>query len=425
MRQKILIFILFLLILTELRCFTTTDIPLPQNSKNITQHYIPSGNQIHPVYKIYHLNDSTTVLYFKIYLTELLFSMANEENIPKAKVKIQYQTFESFENMWLIDSASTYINLKNPSQKEFFSFITLKSSSLKKYMAQIIVSDLNRKARNVMYLSIYKTTKTLPQNFLPVLETNQSPLFSQYFKPSTNYVIKNEQHLSKNYFIRYFSNDIRPATPPFSSEYIHSEKLNFDTVFQIQGNPFPIFNFKTKGHFLIQTDTTNLEGFLLFYRNEHYPMIKTVNDMLPPLQYLTSSKEFDSLFSAENKKLSLDNFWLKAGGSVEKSREMIKIFYNRVLFANIFFTSYTEGWKTDRGMIYTVFGPPKSVYRNDLGEQWNYSGTGKTFSTLTFSFKKVESPYCENDFRLIRNITYKTSWTEAVESWRKGQVISL
>ena len=37
-------------------------------------------------------------------------------------------------------------------------------------------------------------------------------------------------------------------------------------------------------------------------------------------------------------------------------------YYRRVRFANEEFTQYKDGWKTDRGMIYILFGPPNQVF---------------------------------------------------------------
>ena len=40
----------------------------------------------------------------------------------------------------------------------------------------------------------------------------------------------------------------------------------------------------------------------------------------------------------------------------QKAKSLIAIYYNRIQNANLHFTTFKEGWKTDRGMIYVVFG---------------------------------------------------------------------
>ena len=82
--------------------------------------------------------------------------------------------------------------------------------------------------------------------------------------------------------------------------------------------------------------------------------------------------EYRQILSSQKIKLEIDNFWLKTSGSTERARELIKIYYNRVKYANEYFTSDREGWKTDRGMIYVLFGPPAKLYKSDNEEKWVY-----------------------------------------------------
>ena len=49
--------------------------------------------------------------------------------------------------------------------------------------------------------------------------------------------------------------------------------------------------------------------------------------------------------------------------SLERAKELIKNYYGRLQHANLFFTSYLEGWKTDRGMIFMIFGERTNAVR--------------------------------------------------------------
>ena len=61
-------------------------------------------------------------------------------------------------------------------------------------------------------------------------------------------------------------------------------------------------------------------------------------------------------------------------------------YYRRVRFANEEFTQYKDGWKTDRGMIYILFGPPNQVFYSDFvsfekaSQQWVYYNNGIFFT---------------------------------------------
>jgi hypothetical protein len=107
----------------------------------------------------------------------------------------------------------------------------------------------------------------------------------------------------------------------------------------------------------------------------------------------------------------------------------------RVLYTNFYFSSYKEGWRSERGMIYIIYGPPDKVYKTPEGENWGYrkpvikSSWGGRYSVkedyLFFNFKKDENLYSDNDYYLSRNETLVTYWDKAIASWRKGVVFRL
>ena len=143
--------------------------------------------------------------------------------------------------------------------------------------------------------------------------------------------------------------------------------------------------------------------------------------MVEPLRFITSKKEYNSLKESDNTKEALDEFWLDNTVNAERAKELIKHYYSRVEGANRYFSSYTAGWQTDRGMIYLIFGPPNIIYRSSGAESWIY-GEENNFMSLNFNFVKVKNPFSENDYMLNRSPVYKSNWYRAVDSWRQGRV---
>jgi GWxTD domain-containing protein len=47
-----------------------------------------------------------------------------------------------------------------------------------------------------------------------------------------------------------------------------------------------------------------------------------------------------------------------------EANELMDEYYRRVNYANANFRSFREGWKTDMGMVYIIFGPPSETDRN-------------------------------------------------------------
>ena len=130
--------------------------------------------------------------------------------------------------------------------------------------------------------------------------------------------------------------------------------------------------------------------------------------MAHPLRYISTQKEYEELAQHEKAadfQKAVDSFWLKAAGSIERGQELVAGYYGRVQLANERFSSYVEGWKTDRGIIYTIYGPPSEVYRNDKGETWVY-GSSSSMLSYTFNFIHVSNPFTDNDYALNRLSEY-------------------
>ena len=179
-----------------------------------------------------------------------------------------------------------------------------------------------------------------------------------------------------------------------------------------------------EGTYYFRVDSSSNEGLAIFYFNKFYPETKTAISLLKPLRYLQSSKEYSRMEKYDNIKLAVDSFWLATSGNIYRSKELIRVYYSRVYYANKYFTSYTEGWLTDRGMIYTVFGPPKTIYKSDTSERWIY-GFSNNLNSMDFYFVRREHPFCNNNFVLNRQEVYKSSWYQAVDTWRNGRVYSV
>ncbi len=90
-----------------------------------------------------------------------------------------------------------------------------------------------------------------------------------------------------------------------------------------------------------------------------------LNQAITPLIYIATSDELDSLKEGtfkERQKRFLD-FWLsRTDGNKEAAEAMRGEFYRRVDFANEHFNGGPEkGWRSDRGRIYVIYGPPDEV----------------------------------------------------------------
>jgi GWxTD domain-containing protein len=173
----------------------------------------------------------------------------------------------------------------------------------------------------------------------------------------------------------------------------------------------------------ISTDTEGKQGLFLSPSSPFFPEIKGIDQLTGPLRYITSKAEFDEFSKASFAKPLVDNFWLECAGSKDRARDLIRTFYTRVEETNRYFSSYTEGWKTDRGMIHLVFGNPAKIRRTNNEETWIYGEEGNPAS-LSFVFRKNTSALSDNVFILQRDPQYRQVWEQMVTAWRQGRVFS-
>ena len=123
-------------------------------------------------------------------------------------------------------------------------------------------------------------------------------------------------------------------------------------------------------------------------------------------------------------KLSVDKFWLNQAGTVERGKMLVSAYYSRVEAANLYFTSYIEGWKTDRGIIYVILGPPTEVTRTEFQEFWVYGDPNSSLEYV-YTFSKLKNPFTSNDYALSRSNSYRYGWGQAIEAWRNGQIYGI
>jgi GWxTD domain-containing protein len=156
-----------------------------------------------------------------------------------------------------------------------------------------------------------------------------------------------------------------------------------------------------------------------------FPRPSGLDDLLGPLEYIMFQGEKDSLHLAETseaKRDFLEGFWRSIGKNEQAASNLIERYYARVEEANDYFSSFTEGWKTDRGMLYIVLGPPVSVQTGLQGETWNYSNVeGDRLNS--YSFRLVQLPEEFQSFEhlvLERQGYYDQVWFAGVDRWRSG-----
>jgi len=218
-----------------------------------------------------------------------------------------------------------------------------------------------------------------------------------------------------HFTVQYYPPAKGMALPPYSDNKENHLPTTPDSTFTTSAYLSP----NREGIYYIQADTNTLAGITLLCVDNSFPKITTAADLIESLRYITRNEEYRDMLRAENPKASVDNFWLTRAGSPDRGRVLIKEYYSRVQRANEFFTTFQEGWKTDRGIIYIVYGQPEAVYLLPNAETWVYYPKGNQ-PKLQFDFIRQDLPFTNQHYHLIRDINYEPSWQNAVYEWRNG-----
>jgi GWxTD domain-containing protein len=216
--------------------------------------------------------------------------------------------------------------------------------------------------------------------------------------------------------VSYYNDDF-PTAPLAFAEALGrvSKQLKVDSVFKIESNePFVVSN---TGLYLIQQDTLSSEG-VSFRVEEDYPRYRKIKSIAEPLAYICTSQEYARIKQADGDKKAFDRVILNITKDSERARILMRSYFRRVELANRYFSSYKEGWKTDRGMIYIIFGVPDEVFRFSDREVWNYKSREYK---VNFDFAKSPSLFDPSNFVLIRQKRYSDTWYEVVDLWRNAR----
>lgn len=245
------------------------------------------------------------------------------------------------------------------------------------------------------------------------LTDGASPYFKKYTSPEKLFMV--DDSLSR-WTVSYYNDNFPASSPAFSEGQAKvSRSMNVDSVFVL--TPESKFKMDKKGLYLFQKDTMDVKGFALRAEKD-YPRYAMIQNLAPPMIYICTKQEYDKLEAAHGDKKMFDRTILSIAGDTDRARAIIRNYFRRVELANKFFTSFKEGWKTDRGMIYIVFGEPDEVYRFGDREVWTYDHSSHN---VTFNFSKAGNIFAPDNYVLIRDKKYQTLWYEVVDLWRKAR----
>lgn len=252
--------------------------------------------------------------------------------------------------------------------------------------------------------------------YLP-LQENGGPLFDSWIQQGSSLTLASPD--SVNLSATRYPFTFPPADPPMKTDQDEvSPTLQIDTSFSLATGE--LLNPSAEGLYFFRSPDENEAGIALKVTSSYYPKPRTLDEVIDPLIYISTSLERTELTESLDKKQALDTYLLSVTRTPERGKWLMKNYFRQVAESNTMFTTYKEGWKTDQGMVYILYGTPDAVYSTEKGEEWVYDKSGD-LSKIRFTFARVKNPYTNSHFVLLRSKSYERPWFTNVDLWRKAR----
>lgn len=286
-------------------------------------------------------------------------------------------------------------------------------------LTEITETNTGTKARNDLSLR-FKSAK-LSDRFTLLDEGGTRPQLKNYANVGETVIIGDVAGTHKTLFGFRYQHEFDAASSPMNTASRPTPKsLAIDSMLTITtGQPFVL---PKEGLYYFMEDTTDANGIGLVVADRRFPKLTRPEKLIRPVLYMSTSTEISELNQAQDVKKAFDRYWLSLmSGNEEVAKKTLKAYFDRVEEANRLFTTYKEGWKTDKGMIYIVLGAPDRVQRNREREVWVYNRRASV-SEINFTFTKKPNQFVEDHYELVRYIEYQPVWYPIVEAWRTGAI---
>ncbi|TAF65714.1 MAG: GWxTD domain-containing protein [Cytophagales bacterium] len=306
--------------------------------------------------------------------------------------------------------------------KFYFHFDIPKEGERTNALLLLEISDRTSTQKKMIDIPLSFVSTKFRQTHLIFDGSRTLPKFSNFFVIGDTLQVGTSKTTNEPIYVQVFKDDFSAATPPMAYNVgttINLNNLKLDTSF-VWEKEKPIILSKS-GVYFLRNDNSAFYGLSFYVAPHQFPKFNKATDLIQPLMYITTEEEMRTLQNSTEPKKDLDRFWLKLSqNSPTKAQKTIRAFYNRVRLANLYFTTYKEGWKTDRGMIYIIFGNPNRVRRADDREVWTYTSNA-SFAEINFTFMRRPNQFSDDELQLVRYPEYEQIWYPYIEFWREGK----
>ena len=387
--------------------------------------YNPGRNELHPDMVVYHSGSDESTLYIRLLTSELLFNQANPETKDQSRVKVRYQLYSSYSDQVIDQEGSQeFVINRDAVKNHYVAAVKLTTEEGKSYLLDVEVTDEIRQIASRQMILVDRFNPKSQQNFLLVNYPGNEVAFERYFYGNETFRVVTQNPPARVMRVAWYQPVQSIPLPPYEDTSVADTLAEPDSVWMMQTQGQSIYRLENPGVYLLYPDADRMNGAYVTNFGASYPQIITAAQMIAPLGYIASQAQLARMRESADTKAAIDEFWLELAGDFSKARELIRVYYNRVVFANLYFGSDRQGWMTDRGMIYVLMGPPDLVNKTESTEAWVYK-IANSNQKYSFEFYLAPHPVTAYEFVLKRTEDHRVPWNMALQSWRDGRIFSL
>jgi len=181
----------------------------------------------------------------------------------------------------------------------------------------------------------------------------------------------------------------------YSDSITFIPKNNVKSMIYSIGQPFSIGKYILGAKIMNNKTSCTTKGIFFIKEAGQTTLVASPSLLIKPLKYIMDKKLFTQLITAQDQeqKKIISDFWKERDPDpATETNELRDEFYRRVNYANEHFSLYTggtDGWRSDMGRVYIIYGEPSQIDRMDASrygtskyEVWYYSNLGRKFIFL-------------------------------------------
>jgi len=290
-----------------------------------------------------------------------------------------------------------------------------------KIIAELLDND-TRKKGNRQYRFDYSNLKKTPSILEPYFISGQTKdwNFKEGSLPSYGKRLKSlgeELGICLSGFIKKGKYDILVEINYQNEESIidtisnTSKKEFFEKIILFDSNRFNLVNNKIRIKLVQGRKIRTKELVLSIHKPGVSQFVYDIDLGIKQMRYLLKGDK-RKMFKGKNKTEREElfyQFWKSKDPTPNTEvNELMEEYYSRVAYSNENFNSWGQGWETDMGMVYILFGSPDEVQRSNptsssqtIYQVWTYYNLNKQFvfkDLNGFGDYRLDSPFIGSNF---------------------------